>query len=258
MRTRLGWAVTGVLVAIFAAPQAASAVSRVPGIDVSRFQRTIDWERVAGDGVQFAFVQASRGSGTDCSVVPRECGADSYYARNYSAAKAAGLRVGPYHRAFVDGARGRAGVRADARAEAGVFIAAVGQLERGDLRPALDMEAPFAGMGSGSLRLWTRTWLNQVRAALGWKPIIYTNVASWRALGNPTSFARRGHPLWVANWNVAAPLVPAGNWAGQSWRIWQHSSRGRVDGIAGRVDLNRLRGEWNGVSVTSLRRQRPT
>ncbi len=237
------------LVALLAWPGSAAAAKRVPGIDVSRFQKTINWERVAADGVRFAFVQASRGSGSDCSVVPRKCGTDAYYAANYAAAKAAGVRVGPYHRAFVNGARRRTAVRADARAEARVFTAAVGKLEPGDLRPALDMEAPFAGMSPLNLRVWARTWLRRVRAGLGQKPIIYTNVSSWKALGNPTSFARSGYRLWVANWNVKTPLVPANNWAGRGWRVWQRSSTGRVDGIRGRVDLNWLRGGWRGVTV---------
>ena len=222
---------------------------RVPGIDVSRFQENIDWDAVALDGIQFAFVQASRGSGTDCSVVPRQCGADAYYASNYAEAKALGIRVGPYHRAFVGG-NGPVAVKADARAEARLFSATVGDLGGTDLRPALDMETPFADLSPFELRLWARVWLRSVERRLGARPIIYTNVSSWNALGNPTWFAQRGYPLWVANWDVAVPAVPALNWAGSSWRIWQHSSSGAVDGIKGRVDLNWLRFGWDGVSVT--------
>jgi GH25 family lysozyme M1 (1,4-beta-N-acetylmuramidase) len=248
-RTGIICAVACLLAAFSAAPAAGATTARVPGVDVSRFQKSIDWQQVAGDGVQFAFVQASRGSGADCSVVPRECGPDAYYAANYAAAKAAGVRVGPYHRAFVNGARRRADVKADAEAEAAVFIESVVGLLPGDLRPALDMESPFAGMSPKNLRLWTRTWIARVRAGLGRKPIIYTNLSSWTALGNPGSFARNGYRLWVANWNVASPLMPANNWAGKGWRVWQHSSTGKVDGIKGHVDLNWLQGGWSGLTV---------
>lgn len=227
---------------------ATAAPARMPGIDVSRFQGEIVWPSVAADGVRFAFVQASRGVGTDCSVVPRECGPDLFYESNYREAKGAGIRVGPYHRAFVGGDGGVA-VRVDARTEALVFTDSVGDLQPGDLRPALDMETPFSDLNAAELRIWTRTWLKTVRRELGVKPIIYTNQTSWNALGNPTSFARKGYPLWVANWEVRAPQVPALNWAGRSWRIWQHSSSGEVRGIDGRVDLNWLRSGWHGVSV---------
>ncbi len=243
-------AVVLLVVLVAATPAAAKDPQpppRVAGIDVSRFQADIDWNAVALDGIQFAFVQASRGSKRDCSVVPRECGPDAYYDSNYAEAKAFGIRVGPYHRAFVGG-NGTVSVKADARREARVFAASVGELGGTDLRPALDLETPFADLSAFELRLWTRTWLRSVQRRLGVRPIIYTNVSSWNALGNPTSFARRGHPLWVANWNVSVPAVPALNWAGSSWRVWQHSSTGSVDGIRGNVDLNWLRFGWSGVS----------
>jgi lysozyme len=233
-----------------AAPAAAAPVptERVPGIDVSRFQRDIDWKAVALDDIQFAFVQASRGSGSDCTVKPDECGADHYYDSNYAEAKDSGIRVGPYHRAFVGG-NGSGGVKADSRVEARLFVRSVGDLGGTDLRPALDMEPPFADLSPFELRLWARTWLRSVTRRLDVKPIIYTNATSWNAMGDPTWFARHGHPLWVANWDVPIPQVPAANWAGVGWRIWQHSSSGSVDGIDGNVDLDWLRFGWDGLSV---------
>ena len=49
--------------------------------------------------------------------------------------------------------------------------------------------------------------------------------------------------LWVAHWTTGtAPSVPGGNWAGDGWTFWQYTSDGAVDGISGRVDLNRYRG----------------
>ncbi len=245
---RLICAAWALAVAVLGASSAAAAPARLPGIDVSRFQGQINWASVGADGVGFAFIQASRGSGADCSVAPRECGADGFYDFNHLEAPAAGVRVGPYHRAFVGGDRPLE-VKADAKAEAAVFTTAVGELAPGDLRPALDLETPFADLSPVELRVWTRTWLRTVRRALGVKPIIYTNASSWSALGNPTSFARKRYPLWVANWDVSRPRVPAANWGGRGWRIWQYSSDGHIAGITGRVDLDTLRGGWRGISV---------
>ena len=56
----------------------ASQGERLPGIDVSRFDGEIRWDRVAGAGIEFAFVQASRGAGDDCPVKPRRCGRDGF------------------------------------------------------------------------------------------------------------------------------------------------------------------------------------
>jgi lysozyme len=229
-------------------PGHAGAGQGTLGIDVSRFQGEIAWQLVADADVEFAFVQASRGSGDDCTVRPKRCGPDRHYADNYIGAGAAGIPVGAYHRAFVGGGT-RKQVKEDARTEAEVFLSQVGELSGGDLLPALDVEAPFAGLGPGKVRVWVRTWLRGVRSALGERPIIYTSPSSWAATGNTTEFAQAGHPLWIANWGVSEPIVPAANWAGRGWSVWQFTSSGKVNGIEGRVDLNRLAAGFGSISV---------
>lgn len=220
-------------------PAQASAGTRAMGIDVSRFQKTIDWPSVAGAGIRFAFVQASRGSGADCTVKPEQCGADPYFAVNRANAEALGIRVGAYHRAFATGSTVDA-ARADALAESDVFLAAVGSLHSGELVPVLDVETPFTGMTSTTLRAWIRLFVKRVTKRLGRKPMIYTNATSWTATGNTREFARAKYPLWVAQYGVSRPSVPAGNWAGFGYSVWQYTSSGSVPGINGKVDMDRL------------------
>lgn len=217
----------------------AQAGTKAIGIDVSRFQGPIDWPTVAGSGIRFAFVQASRGSGADCTVRPGQCGPDPYFAANRVAAEGSGIRVGAYHRAFASGATA-GDARLDALAEANILIAAVGSLQRGELIPVLDAETPFTGMTSSSLRTWIRVFVKRVTKKLGRKPMIYTNASSWSATGNTTEFARARYPLWVAQWGVSRPTVPANNWAGRGYWVWQYTSSGSVPGISGRVDMDRL------------------
>lgn len=236
---------TLLVLALLGVPAVAEA--RVRGIDVSRFQGLIDWELVGETRNEFAFVQASRGSGDDCAVVPRRCGPDRKYERNYGGARAAGLAVGAYHRGFASG-KTRKKARADARAEARVFVEQVGELASGDLLPVLDVETPFTELNQRRLRLWIRAWLKKVRRKLGVKPMIYTNNSSWQATGNTTRFARRGHKLWVANFDVPSPAVPAANWAEQGWTVWQFTSTGTVKGIEGPVDKNKLAGELEEIT----------
>jgi lysozyme len=224
------------------------AEGRQTGIDVSRFERRIDWTRVAGSGVDFAFVQASRGSGSDCAVKQWTCGADRFYDLNHRRAREEGIRAGPYHRAFTNGGS-IAAARRDARAEALVFIREVGRLRPGDLRPVLDFETPFDGLGPGLLRAWVHAWCNRVERALGARPIIYTNAYSWSFTDDARGLARSGHPLWVAHWGVSRPLVPAGGWDGRGWSVWQYTNAGRVPGIRGRTDLNRLGAPYRRISV---------
>src|SRR5262249_1628146 len=156
-----------------------SAGTSAMGIDVSRFQGPIDWPTVAtAGGIRFAFVQASRGSGADCTVKPGQCGADPFFATNRVAAEANGIRVGAYHRAFAAGGT-TADARADSIAEANVFLSAVGSLHSGELVPVLDVETPFSGMTATTLRTWIRVWVKKVTKRLGRKPMIYTNSSSW-------------------------------------------------------------------------------
>ena len=245
MKVRLTFAVTLLALVLPAAAACATAEAAkrkpVKGIDVSRFQGRISWNQVGKTEIRFAYLAASRGYGKDCTVVPEECGRDPYYDRNYEKAKReAGLRVGAYHRAFAAGP-GKQAAEADARREANRFVNVVGKVRRNDLRPALDVEYPFKRLEEVSLRIWIRTWVNRVEKKLRVRPLIYTNASSWAATGDTTWFANNGYPLWVANFDVPRPLVPAQNWAGKGWTIWQYTSSGRARGIRGAVDRNKLK-----------------
>ena len=226
--------------------------AKVVGIDVSRFQERIAWERIPTDRIRFAFVQASRGSGDDCTVRPKRCGTDAWYAFNYRNARAAGIPVGAYHRAFVNG-ESLYEAKQDAREEAVVFLRRVGHLRRGDLLPVLDLEPPYDGLTPRQLRGWTSVWLRRVGRGLGVKPMIYTSAYGWLPTGNTRIFARAGHRLWVAHWEVRSPMLPARDWAGRGFSVWQFSSSGRVRGVRGPVDLNRL-----GVSLADVMVGEPT
>lgn len=233
---------TGLLagLAFLALPAGAAGASDLPvGVDVSRFNEEINWEKVAGAEVRFAFIQASRGNGSDCTVEPARCGRDRHYRQNYNRARRAGIRVGAYHRAFAEGASLQE-ARADARHEAEVFIREVGSLRRGNLIPALDVERPYRGLTSYRLRAWIHAWLAKVERRLGAKPMIYTSLYMWGPTRDRGGFALAGHPLWVANWQVRTPAVPASNWGGRGWSVWQYTSSGRVNGVNGNVDKNRL------------------
>jgi lysozyme len=198
----------------------------VAGIDVSYHQGTIDWGRVASSGTRFAFIRASAGTLT----------ADSMYAANRPGASSAGLRVGSYHYANPDAAAN------DAANEAAWFLRNA-TVASGDLVPALDLEVSN-GLGSAALISWAQTWLSQVEAATGVKPMIYTNASFWSSsMANTDWFARAGYRLWVASWTSASqPTMPAGSWAGTGWTLWQYSSTASVPGVSGAVDADRYAG----------------
>jgi lysozyme len=198
----------------------------VAGIDVSYHQGTIDWTRVSDAGKRFVYVRSSAGTLTS----------DPAYVRNRAGARAVGLAVGAYHFGNPDSAPN------DAANEATWFLENA-EVTSGDLVPVLDLEVAN-GLSASALISWAQTWLADVEAATGVKPIIYTNRNFWStSLANTEWFARNGYRLWIAHWTTASePTLPANDWAGTGWTFWQHTSAGSVPGISGNVDLDRFNG----------------
>ena len=214
------------------APARAEAQSYTLGIDVSHYQGTIDWTKVAESGQAYVFQKATEGATFT----------DPSYVRNRSGAGAVSIPFGAYHFAYAQGGSLEA-ARADAISEASYFLQ-VAQPQPGDLVPVLDLEKNPQQMPPARLIAWTQAWLNRVETALGVKPLIYTNPNFWTTQLNDTAtFAEKGFPLWIAHYTSAAsPRVPASNWAGRGWAFWQYTSDGTVPGISGRVDRNRYAG----------------
>ena len=196
----------------------------IEGIDVSHYQGTIDWARVAAAGKRFAFMKAS--DSTDY--------VDPTYVTNRAQAKLQGLKVGAYHFARPDATPG------DAVAEADHFIATA-DWGGGDLVPVLDLETT-GGLNVANLQAWVTAFLGRINDRTGVKAMIYTSPSFWtNKMGDTQAFAAAGYKsLWVAHWTTnPSATVPASNWAGNGWTFWQYTSDGSVPGILGRVDLDR-------------------
>jgi GH25 family lysozyme M1 (1,4-beta-N-acetylmuramidase) len=202
------------------------------GIDVSHWQGTINWASVAGAGKAFAVIKATEST----TYV------DSLYATNHANARANGVRTGAYHFAQPSTTAG------DAKAEADWFVAHMNLLP-GDLNPALDLEQSN-GLSVSALQSWVKTFLDEVYAKTGMRPMIYTSPSFWRTyMGDTRSIADAGYSiLWIAHWGVTSPSVPGSNWGGKGWTFWQYSSNTPVAGISGNVDHDR----YNGTDLTKV------
>ena len=185
------------------------------GIDVSRYQGSVNWAQVAAAGKQFAIVRIGSSNSGGLYV-------DPYFLQNVSGAHAAGLRVGAYYYTY---ARTQSAV-AD---ELSTFM---------NVLQGLQLEYPvFVDVEDASLTDLGRTRLTGlVRYAMdilyqrkwygGWYS--YTNYIN--SYLNAAELA--DYPLWVADYRSA--LGYSGPYA-----MWQYSGSGRVNGIAGACDLNR-------------------
>ena len=196
-----------------------AAGAKTMGIDVSYYQGTIDWTKVAAAGVKFAFIRLSDGTAAK----------DSKFATNWPKAKAAGITRGAYQ--FF-----RPGQSATAQAD--MMIAAIGTYQPGDLPPVIDVEATD-GLGPSAVAARVKTWMDRVKAGLGVDPVVYSGMYFWRdQVGNPATYAT--NPLWIAQYTTAAcPNIPS-VWT--TWTFWQHTASAHVNGIAGNVDQSWFNG----------------
>ena len=89
-----------------------------------------------------------------------------------------------------------------------------------DLPPVLDVEADTDGhIGTPEFYLKSMDdWIEMIEARFKRRPIIYTGPSFWRHVESPTKYGN--HPLWIANYCVPRPDVPA-PW--QGYHFWQYA-----------------------------------
>ena len=187
------------------------------GIDVSSHQGAVDWERVAGDDIDFAYVKATEGGDF----------VDDRFEANWAGAATAGLERGAYH-FFTLCTPGDVQAR---------HFLAVAPPEDGALPPAVDLELA----GNCSARPPERAVGNElgrfvflVEQAWGQEVVLYVgDDFEERYPGRE----RLDRPLWLRRFL----LRPQGEW----W-IWQLHGRARVDGVDGGVDLDVMRPDDRG------------
>ena len=196
----------------------------IRGVDVSHYQGEIDWNALAAQDIQFAYIKATEGS----TYV------DEHFAENYREARQTEIRVGAYHFFSFDSS----GVT-----QAENFIETVEAYD-GMLPPVVDVE--FYGNkaadppDSEEVRSQLQAYLDAVEEAYGMRPVIYATYESWE-LYIKEMFD--GYPLWIRDiWNQPRSSV--------DWTLWQYTNRGRLKGFSGEepyVDLNVFKGsttEW--------------
>ncbi|HTE49781.1 MAG TPA: GH25 family lysozyme [Kofleriaceae bacterium] len=190
----------------------------VRGIDVSKWQGAIDWDQVAGGGIDFAFIRVNHGLDD----------IDERFDFNWAEARRLGILRGAYQYFLPD---------QDAVAQADLFLDRMGALDQGDLPPVLDVENTGGGMSAAAIAERVGQWMARVEPVLGMKPIIYTGKYFWQ--DNVVSGDFADHPLWIAYWDVTCPDLPS-PWG--DWVFHQTSDSGSVAGISGAVDTDLFNG----------------
>jgi GH25 family lysozyme M1 (1,4-beta-N-acetylmuramidase) len=230
-RLRLLVVLACALPTLLLAGASSAASTSAKGIDVSNWNGTINWAKVAGAGYSFVFGKATEGT----TFI------DSTYTANRNGSEGAGLHFGAYHFARPKGGS-TAAATASAIAQADYFLATAAP-QPTELPPVLDLETT-GSLGPDRLLTWTRAWVGEIYARLGVQPLVYTSPAFWQSkLSDSPSVAAAGALLWIAHWTSASqPTVPAQNWNGQGWTFWQWTNCASVPGIANCTDGDRMNG----------------
>ncbi len=182
------------------------------GIDVSHYQREVNWQKVKDSGINFAFIKATEGAKLT----------DKTFGYNWEEAGKTGIIKGVYH--FYR-------PRLSPERQASHFISTV-KLSKGDLPPVLDIE--HRGLKSATrFREELQVWLNLVEQAYGVKPIIYTNYQFYK---DHLEGYFESYPLWIAHYKVPKLAISPNHKT--KLHFWQHTDAGSVEGIEGKVDCN--------------------
>ena len=212
-------------------------MSRIKGIDVSQWRGYVNWHSVARDPGKIHFAITKATDGIDYL--------DPTFDVNWIGMRRVNLIRGAFH--FFRPA-------AEPLDQADFFLEIMqGIYHPFDLPLILDVER---GRQGGPLRAqWEalslqermrrlRSCLERIEAGSGRLPFVYTNESTWKEMLADTEELAH-YPLWVANYEVEIPNLPANDWGGEGYWIWQFSEDGVVEGVnygEPPVDLNWFQG----------------
>jgi len=188
------------------------------GIDVSKWNGSVNWDKVKANGVQYAIVRLGyRGSSTGALIQ------DPKFKSNLSGAKNAGLKVGVYF--FTQAVN-----EVEAVEEASMVLNLLGGT---GLNYPVYLDVESSGGRGDSLDKATRTKvINAFCKTIqngGYKAGVYAN-KTWLESKISTGSLNTGS-VWLAQY-AEKPTY------GGKYTMWQYTSKGQINGISGYVDMN--------------------
>lgn len=185
------------------------------GVDVSKYQGSIDWAKVKEDGIRFAILRVGSSNNNGVYI-------DPYFEENYLGCIANGIAVGAYIFTYAD-------TESEQNEEILKFLPA---LTGKTFKYPVFVDVEYSGLatlGSSQLSSLIKRYmdiLDQKGFIPGWYS--YTNFIN----SYIDKDMLKDYPLWVADYRSAL------GYAGP-YDIWQYTSSGTVSGINGNVDMNR-------------------
>ena len=186
----------------------------IKGIDVSKWQGEINWEKVKNDGIKFAILRIGYGK--------YENQKDEYFEKNYIEARKVGIFVGVYLYSY-------AKTVDDAKMEAANALMWLNNRKL-DLPVYFDIEDKSQSkLDKKLLNDICKAFCNRIEEVGYWAGI-YTSKNWATNIIDGTSLGKR-YTYWIAQYNQKCTYTGP-------YDIWQYSSTGKVNGINGNCDMN--------------------
>lgn len=198
---------------------ATNSSSGIMGIDVSKWNGTINWTAVKNSGVNYVIIRCGyRGSSTGALIQ------DPKFKANIQGAEAAGIKVGIY---FFS----QAVNEVEAVEEASMTL----NLIKGHkISYPVFIDVESSGGRADKIDKNTRTAVVNAFCKTiqngGYTAGIYANKTWFESKMNTASLS--GYKIWLAQY-AAAPTYKA-----TRYDMWQYTSKGKINGISGNVDMN--------------------
>lgn len=199
------------------------------GIDVSVHQGTIDWEKVKAAGIEFAFVRVgARGYGEKGAFSTSE----TKYKENIEGALAAGIKVGVY-------IFSQALNEEEAIEEAQY---AIDRIKGYEVTLPVVMDYEYASGSDGEVGRLYNAKLSKEQATqnclafckyvenAGYKAMVYANQSFLKNQLNADEISEN-YKIWLAHYTSKTEYTG-------TYNFWQYTDKGRVEGIAGNVDMD--------------------
>ena len=188
------------------------------GIDVSEHQGRIDWDAVKASGIDFAILRVGFGAPSFGGRV------DYQFNRNISECERLGIPYGVYVYSY-------AFDNQQAADEASMVIDCLsGHNPRLPVYYDLEDKTIIADGRQSGIASRAQTFCNKISSA-GYKPGIYANLNWFNNILTDPVFKSSSWDHWIAQYNSQCHYTA-------SYSFWQYTSRGKVSGISGNVDMN--------------------
>jgi GH25 family lysozyme M1 (1,4-beta-N-acetylmuramidase) len=187
------------------------------GIDVSKYQGTINWEKLKSK-IGFAIIRC--GFGGDFAFQD-----DSKFLRNVTECERLKIPFGVYLYSYAKNEN-------MIDSEVAHTLRLIG--EHKPFCVFLDMEDnSTVDVGKQKLTLLAKRYCEAVKEK-GFRVGVYANQNWFRNYLNVKALREAGYAIWCAKYSDEKPKIDA------EYDIWQYSSTGTMEGISGKVDMNEM------------------